>query len=331
MPFFQPVVPPLPDSLSFAGKSAVVTGPTHGGLGWAAALHLAQHHISTLILAVRTRKSGEAAKSALLADPVVQALPTQPTILIYELDLARPSSVASFASKILGEVSTLNILLLNAGIGGIEWQATPETNTEAMFQVNFLSNAILCVRLLPLLHSSAEKTGSTSYISIVGSRAQALHTYAKYPIPETTSVFAFLNDRAHYRIQRYADSKALVSMWVRELAKRTDASVVTVNDVCPGMVTTNIDANQPWWLRQIMNVIRAIRARSAEVGGRTLVNAVSAGPESHGKLLGDYTVWPNTFLETEAGQKMGKRVWAEALAAAENIAPGSVQEAKLKD
>ncbi|KAJ7123155.1 putative short-chain dehydrogenase/reductase family protein [Mycena epipterygia] len=331
MPVFQPVVPPLPASLSFAGKSAVVTGPTYGGLGWAAALHLAQHHVSTLILAVRTHKTGEAAKEALLTDPVVRALPAQPTIRIYELDLARPSSVLSFASKVLGEVPTLNILLLNAGVGSLKWRTTPETNTEEMFQVNFLSNAILCVRLLPLLHSSAQKSGSTSYITIVGSRAQTLNTYTKHPIPETTTVFAFLNDRARYRFQRYADSKTLVSMWVRELAKRIDASVVTVNDVCPGMVTTNIDAKQPWWIKYPVVVIRAIRSRSAEVGGRTLVNAVSAGSDTHGKLLLDYTVWQNTFLGTDAGKKMGKRVWEETLAAAENLAPGSVQEAKLKD
>jgi NAD(P)-dependent dehydrogenase (short-subunit alcohol dehydrogenase family) len=291
MPFFQPVVPRLPDSLSFAGKSAIVTG-ANGGLGFAAALHLAQRHISTVILAVRTQKAGEVTKAALLADPVVKAHTTQPIILIYELDLARPSSVASFASKILGEVPTLNILLLNAGMGVIEWKTTPETSTEQMFQVNFLSNAMLSVRLLPLLRTSAQQSGSTSYISIVGSRTIPLHSFAKYPVPEATSVFALLNDRALFRgFQRYPDTKLLVSMWVHELAKRTDASVVTVNNVCPGMVKTNLAAKQPWWIRNIMSIVNGIRGRSAEVGARTLINAVSAGQATHGEMLGDYTVW----------------------------------------
>ncbi|KAJ7682516.1 hypothetical protein DFH06DRAFT_971562 [Mycena polygramma] len=328
MPFIQPAVAPLPESLSFAGKSAIVTG-ANSGLGFAAALHLAQRHISTLILAVRTRKVGEDTKTALLADLVVRARPTQPQILIYELELARPSSVASFASKILAEVPALNILLLNAGMGAIDWKTT-EANTEQVFQINFLSNAILSVRLLPLLRTTAQKSSSKSYLSFVGSRTIPLHTFTKYPIPDATPVFEFMNDRAHYRgLQRYSDAKLLVSMWVHQLAKRIDPTVVTVNNVCPGMVKTSINDKQPWYIKHIVNLIFAIRARTAEVGARALVNAVSAGPETHGELIGDYTVFRNTFLETEAGKKMEKKVWEETLAAAESSTPGSVQEAML--
>ncbi|KAJ6628912.1 hypothetical protein B0H10DRAFT_2160809 [Mycena sp. CBHHK59/15] len=333
MGFFQPTVPPLPESLSFSGKSAVVTG-ANSGLGLAAALHLAQRNISTLILAVRRKSTGETTKAILLEDPVVRALPTQPTILIYELDLARPSTVVSFAARIIADIPILNILLLNAGIGAMAWKTTPETGNEQMFQINYLSNAILSVRLLPLLRSSAQKSKSLSYISIVGSRTQTMHTYTKYPIPDSTPVFTFLNDPAHYRIQRYADSKALVAMWVRELAKHTDASEVIVNNVCPGMVNTNIDASQAWWLKQIISVVRTIRGRSAEVGGRTLVNAVSTGKETHGEFLCDYNVEKNKFfkfLETEPGKKMQKRLWEETLAAAESVAPGSVLAAKLEN
>ncbi|KAJ6490310.1 hypothetical protein C8R47DRAFT_1177114 [Mycena vitilis] len=324
MPLFQPAVAPLPDSLSFAGKSAIVTG-ANSGLGFAAAVHLAQRHISTLILAVRTRKAGEETKIALLADSVVRARPTQPQILIYEVDLARPSSVASFASKILTEVAGLNILLLNAGMGAIDWKTT-EANTEQVFQINFLSN----VRLLPLLQSTAQKSSATSHLSLVGSRTIPLHTFTEYPIPDATPVFEFMNDRAHFRgLQRYSDAKLLVSMWVHRLAKRIDPTVVTVNNVCPGMVKTSLNDKQPWYIRHVVNLIFAIRARTAEVGARALVNAVSAGPETHGELIGDYTVFRNTFLETEAGQKMEKKVWEETLAAAESSAPGSVQEATL--
>ncbi|KAJ7625178.1 hypothetical protein B0H17DRAFT_1218851 [Mycena rosella] len=331
MGLIQPTIPPLPETLSFAGKSALVTG-ANSGLGLASCFHLVQRHISTLILAVRTRKSGESTRSALLADPVVRALPTKPTILIYELDLGRPSSVAEFATKIRADIPTLNILLLNAGIGTMAWQTTPETNTEQMFQINYLSNAILSVCLLPLLRHSGETFGSASHLPIVGSRAQGLHTYAKYPIPDTTSIFAFLNDRAHYRgMQRYADSKVLVSMWLRALAARVDASVVTVNNVCPGMVSTNIDGKEAWWLRQIVRFIQAIRGRSPEVGARTLIYAVSAGSQTHGEMLIDYNVWENKFVNTAQGRSMAKRLWAETLAAAEEIASGAVREANLED
>ncbi|KAJ6515628.1 hypothetical protein C8R45DRAFT_1086810 [Mycena sanguinolenta] len=326
-----PVVPPLPDSLSFAGKSAIVTG-ANGGLGLAAALHLVQRNISTLILAVRIKKTGETARDILLADPIVQKLATKPTILVYELDLARPSSVASFASKVLAEIPTLNIVILNAGMGSMDWKLTPEAETEELFQVNFLSNVILSVRLLPLLRSSAESSGETSHLSIVGSRAITMHSFTKYPVPDTTSLFAFLNDRAHFRgLQRYSDSKLLVSMWIHELGKHVDASQVIVNNVCPGLVKTNIDVNQPWWVQRIMAPLRWLAGRSTEVGARTLINAISAGKETHGEMLFDFTVWRNKFLEQEQGKKIEKKVWEETLTAAENSAPGSVQEAKLRD
>ncbi|KAJ7752799.1 hypothetical protein DFH07DRAFT_744744 [Mycena maculata] len=77
------MVQPLTNLLSFAGKTAVVTG-ANAGLGRAASLHHAQHQISTLILAVRAQRTGEETKAALLAEPVVRALQTKSTI-IFEL------------------------------------------------------------------------------------------------------------------------------------------------------------------------------------------------------------------------------------------------------
>ncbi|KAJ6557032.1 hypothetical protein DFH09DRAFT_987146 [Mycena vulgaris] len=328
MPIFQPVLPPLPDSLSFTGKTAIVTGANRG-LGRAAALHLAQRGISTLILAVRTLYNGEATKEALLTDAVVKTRPIQPTILVYELDLDRTSSVVNFASKIRAEILTLNILLLNAGMGSLKWETTPETNTERMFQINFLSNTLLSVRLLPLLRATAETSGVQSYLTIVGSRSLMEHTFAKYPVPDTTSIFAFLNDRTHFRIMRYPDSKLLVSLWVHSLAKQTDPSVVMTNSTCPGMVEADM-SHQPWWIRNIFYTLFWVRGRSQEVGARALVNAVSAGKETHGEMLWDYTVWQNPFLEVDLGKKMEKRLWEETLTAAESIMPGSVEEAKLR-
>ncbi|KAF7355534.1 Short-chain dehydrogenase/reductase family protein [Mycena sanguinolenta] len=320
-----PVVPPLPDSLSFAGKSAVVTG-ANGGLGLAAALHLVQRNIATIILAAKRPETPYS------PTPSFKSSPTSPPSSFMSLTLhAHPRSHPS-RPKVLAEIPTLNIVILNAGMGSMDWKLTPEAETEEVFQVNFLSNAILSVRLLPLLRSSAESSCETSHLSIVGSRAIVVHSFTKQPVPDTSSVFAFVNDRAHFRaLMRYSDSKLLVSMWVHELGKHVDPSLVIVNNVCPGMVKTNIDVNQPWWVRRIMGPLRWLAGRSTEVGARTLINAISAGKETHGEMLFDFTVWRNKFLEKEQGQKMEKKVWKETLAAAETSAPGSVEEAKLRD
>ncbi|KAJ7277420.1 hypothetical protein C8J57DRAFT_1713764 [Mycena rebaudengoi] len=317
MPFFQPTVPPLYESLSFSGRTALVTG-ANSGLGFAAALHYAQRHAATLIIAVRDRDAGEAARAIILADPVVRARKSPPTIIVYELDLARPSSVASFGAKIIAEVPFLHILLLNAGIGTLGWKTTPETGSEQMFQVNYLSNALL-------------ESHAASYITIVGSRMQGAQSFSAHPIPPATTIAAFLNDRANFiGVKRYADSKALVSMWEQKLAARVDAAEVTVNNVCPGMVTTGIDKAEHFLLRGMVAGVQMLRGRTAEVGGRILVCATAAGRETHGELLGDFTVVPpNKFFDTEQGREMQQKLWVETLAAAEDMAPGSVQAANL--
>ncbi|KAK7054188.1 short-chain dehydrogenase/reductase family protein [Favolaschia claudopus] len=327
----QPAIPPLPDSLSFAGKTAIVTG-ANIGLGLAAALHLAQRNISTLILAVRNPKSGQTTKDALLADPIVQKRATKPTILVFPLDLSLPSSVEAFASRVIAEVPKLHIVILNAGMGDLNWKVNPETQTEAHFQVNFLSNAVLTVRLLPLLKASAQNAGEASHLTIVGSRMIALSSFLKNPIPDAVPVFTFFNDRAQFRsMTRYGDSKVLVTMWIRQLGKHIDPSMVVVNNVCPGMVKTNLEAGQPWIIRAVMSVVKGIRGRTAEVGARTLINAAIAGPETHGEMLADYEIYPYNFLKTNEGKKMETKVWEESLAAFESSSPGSVQAAGLRD
>lgn len=129
MLFSQAPVRELPASLTFAGKTALVTG-ANSGLGFSASLHFLQHRISTLILGVRTAKNGESAKSLLLADPIVKSLSPQPQILIYQLDLTSSVSVAAFATKITDEVSQLDIAVLNAGIYSLDWNICrpPVTN-----------------------------------------------------------------------------------------------------------------------------------------------------------------------------------------------------------
>ncbi|KAJ6542335.1 hypothetical protein DFH09DRAFT_1322445 [Mycena vulgaris] len=97
--------PRFPFTTARAGAAGVAVT---AGVAESAALHLAQRAIPTLILAVRT---------------------------LYK-DLDRPASVVSFASKIRAEILTLNILLLNAGMGSLKWETTPGTNTERMFQIN---------------------------------------------------------------------------------------------------------------------------------------------------------------------------------------------------
>lgn len=60
---------------------------------------------------------------------------------------------------------------------------------------------------------------------------------------------------------------------------------------CPGSINTNMTDVLPFYLRVVMGIVKPLLARPVEVGGRILINAaVVAGPESHGKFLGDKDV-----------------------------------------
>ena len=66
-----------------------------------------------------------------------------------------------------------------------------------------------------------------------------------------------------------------------------------------------------------------MRARSTEVGSRTLVHAASAGPDTHGEYLSNCQVaLVGNFVRTEEGREVQKTVWEEILGRLEGIEPG---------
>nr|GAT58206.1 short-chain dehydrogenase/reductase family protein [Mycena chlorophos] len=325
----QPRLPPIPSTVTFTGQTVIVTGAS-AGLGAEVALQLAQRDVGTLILAVRRVGAGESVKAHILADPVVGKRSPPPKILVLELDLDRPSSVTSFANKFLAEFSELHILLLNAGLVGFSLVTTPENGYEQMFQANYAANVMLATRLLPLLRATAKKNGKPSRLTLVGSRAAQMTSFKKKPIQDTEPVFTFMNDKAKFDgLSRYGDSKLLEAMWVAEAAKRIPASEVVINNVCPGMVKTSIHDKRVFVVRMLVRAISAFYARSVSVGARTYLNAVIAGAETHGELLGDMTVVKIGFQESPEGKKMQEKLWKETLEATDDWVGGTVEDAGL--
>jgi NAD(P)-dependent dehydrogenase (short-subunit alcohol dehydrogenase family) len=286
MHWIQPPVPPLPEGTSLSGKTVVVTGAS-AGLGLEAARQFLQYGASTLVLAVRNATKGHAARTTILADPIVQRTNPSPNVLVYELDLSSHDSVIAFARKITAELPELNILLLNAGMNLTSWTWSPSTHYEMLFQVNVLSNALLSIFLLPLLQSSAQISGSPSRIAFVGSQGQDYSTLVHTPIPASTPLFDFINNPLLWKpAYRYADSKFLLSIWARVFAAHVNMSEVTVNIMCPGIVYTGLNANTSLLLRATMYVVSTFLARSLEDGGRTMVYAAAVvGEESHGMMI----------------------------------------------
>ena len=59
------------------------------------------------------------------------------------------------------------------------------------------------------------------------------------------------------------------------------------------------------------NILRLI-GRTGEVGARTLVSAISAGPETHGQYLSESQVKnASVWVRSDEGKRVQKVIWSE--------------------
>jgi NAD(P)-dependent dehydrogenase (short-subunit alcohol dehydrogenase family) len=288
----QAVVKPNPPGVAdLTGKTIIITGGNQG-LGFETTRQLLILKASTIILAVRTPSKGEGARDLLLADPAVKKGNPHASILIMKVDMSEYKSVIAFAETVKRDVPKLDVLLLNAGCGQLNFELAP-TGHEKVTQVNYLSNALLSLKLLPFLEATAAKTGVPSRLIWVGSRAHYQSSFhKKRPLEPKKKILEHMDDKSKYSgMSVYSDTKLLVAMFVSALGKRILSDKVIINNMCPGAVNTQISDVLPFPLRQIMNVIKFMRGRTLEVGGWIIVNAaVVVGKESHRRLLLDKEV-----------------------------------------
>jgi NAD(P)-dependent dehydrogenase (short-subunit alcohol dehydrogenase family) len=186
----------------------------------------------------------------------------------------------------------VDVLLLSASCGQLNLELVP-TGHKNVTQVSFLSNALLSLKLLPLLEAMTTKTGVPSRLSWVGSRTQYRSSlYQKWLFKADEKILERMDDKAKYSgMTIYSDMKLLVAMFVAALGEPVSSEKVIVNTMCPGAVNTHISDVLPFPLRQVMNMINYFHARSLEVGARVIVDAaVVVGRESHGRFLFDKDV-----------------------------------------
>ncbi|KAF3387507.1 Short chain dehydrogenase yanD [Penicillium rolfsii] len=314
MPIFQPKVSPLPAGIDLSGKSAVITGAS-AGLGLEAARQLLALNLSTLILAVRNETKGAACVQTLLQDPGIQS--KNPTIKVLKLDVNENTNITTFSKTLQQTLPTLDILILNAGISRLKHNPSP-TGHEETVQVNYLSNALLLAELLPYLNSSAEKTGSPTRVTWVGSRMHETLTSfpKKSPLDTCNSVLEYMDGESTASpLYRYGDSKLLCAMFMYSLAPRLDPSKIVLNMICPGMVDTAISDFLPIYWRLPVNLVKAVRARSVEAGGWLILNAaLVVGSESHGKFLCDKEILEvSKYIRSEAGKNVQEELWKETI------------------
>jgi retinol dehydrogenase-12 len=314
----QWTVTPTYPTVSYEGQTVIVTGSS-GGLGLEAARHITRLGAAKVIIAVRNLDKGEAAKKS-----IEESEKSSGVVEVWQLDLSSYASVEEFANRVNRELTRLDVMLENAGIATRAFNLA-EGNEETI-TVNDVSTYLLGVLLLPKLKETAAKFNKQTYLTIVSSEVHFMTDLPYLRKDATASIFDILNQNKNMP-DRYNASKLLevfasrqmVADHMQPISPELPYPVIT-NFVNPGFCHSDL-MREMHFIGLIIKFI--MRARTTEVGSRTLVHATHAGPESHGEYLGDCMVKPVApFVTSDEGKKFQVRWWKELTAKLEGVHPG---------
>lgn len=306
--FYSQLLVQIPQPTSdFSGQICLVTG-SNTGLGKEAVRHLVRLGAKRVIMGVRTVSKGEAA-----AEDIINSCNVASSVIeVWQLDMADPKSVKGFAHRAKG-LDRLDAVILNAGVQSMKWSTSGDY--ESHIAINTINTTLLAMLLLPKLQASAMNTGQRGRLTTVGSD---LMYFANLNELETSgSILPKINDETHSgpRIgQRYSLSKLLLFWLIRELSNRhhlSHDSNVVITVVTPGGCESDLfrDDISPT-LKAILKFATGLFNRTAEVGARTYVHAIS--PElpvdAHGRFLMDAKIGADGMnVYSAQGRRLAKK------------------------
>ncbi|KIW20329.1 hypothetical protein PV08_00904 [Exophiala spinifera] len=298
----KPVWPPRDTDLS--GKVAIVTGANQG-LGLEACAQLLSLRLTHLIMAVRSVAKGEAAADTL------RAKHPKATIQVFQLDMSSYDSIQGFVEQV-EQLERVDIAILNAGVRKTNPQVVRDTGHEETIQVNYISTALLCILLLPVL--KRKSSPGPGRISIVGS---GLAFEAKFRNRMDSPLLPSLDVAKNFDVlDQYNVSKVLGLMFLYRLADYVSADDVVVNIVDPGYVRgTGLTRDVGFPVSAIMAFWGRIAGRSMRVGASTYIDAAALkGKESHGCFIMGWKIWPFVpLMYTSEGKQVIDKVWRETM------------------
>ncbi|KAK4555522.1 hypothetical protein LTR86_007274 [Recurvomyces mirabilis] len=315
--FWSRFNPPKDTTPSFAGKTLIITG-ANTGVGYEAALKFARLGTQRLILAVRSLKKGEDAKSRIEATLDQVGKKRQGTIEIWQLDMLSYPSLQAFVARVEKEVPRLDYLVLNAGIVMATHQLS-DYGWEKTLQVNALSTALLGLLLMPKLRASKTQD-CTPVLEIIGSGSA--YWPSKLLTSSSGGILAAYNDPVNFdAASNYAVSKTFVEYIKASLVSlatnvQTGEPDVLIVSVCPGPTKSEVARDHTvWWIVFAIQMFRYLQ-RSGEEGARSYVSGLFLGKEGQGAFWQhDRVKEPMPLMQGEKGAKLQEQVWDEIVEA----------------
>lgn len=277
-------------SAHMVGKVVIVTGG-NSGIGLETAKDLACRG-ARVIIACRSVNLAEVAKEEIVT------FSGNNDVHCRQLDLSSLRSVREFCNQIIKTEKRLDVLINNAGAGGLGNHKT-EDGLHVGMQVNYFAPFLLTCLLLPLLKSSAP--------SRIINVSSMIHKYGEMDF-ENLNMEKYWSD---YLV--YANSKLFLNLMTVELNQRLKGSNVTVNSLHPGVAATNILRNIPSALiRNVVNKSIGFIFQNAWEAAQTTIY-LSVSPEVRdvsGKYFSDCREKKPSKLSQDP--EISKKLFAES-------------------
>ncbi|KAK6066328.1 short-chain dehydrogenase [Seiridium cupressi] len=316
-------LPILANKSTCSGKTYVVTG-SNSGLGLETARHLVEFEAACVVLAVRNLTAGENAKK-----DIEKMTGRGGVIQVWHIDMASYASVQAFAKKASTELDRIDGLVANAGIMVDVWE--PAEGMESGIQVNVVNTVFLAAFMLPKLSEISRKFNIKPtvifIVSVLGYTAKA-----EMDKNRNGDVLSNLNDQKRADMdQRYALTKLVEEFAVREFAALcpVERTGVVLTLVAPGLCSTGLGKDARTFTKIMHGGIKAMMARSAEVGSRTILHGLIAGEEAHGKLLSGCKIkeyWVPDWVSNAEGKQLQQRIWKGLADKLEKVQPGCISQ-----
>jgi len=244
------------------GRLAVVTG-SNSGIGYEAALVLAQHG-AAVVLACRDLERAEGAAAR------IRAAAPAATVSTLQLDLASLASVRLAAEQLRGAYDHLDLLINNAGL-----MFPPYGRTEDGFELQFGTNHLGHFALTGLVLDRLLATPGSRVVTVssTGHRAGAVD----------------LDDlqferRRYRRLAAYGQSKLANLLFTYELQRRLEAAHAEAIALAahPGLSNTDLGRFLPGWTRPIGGALSQDARMGALPTLRAAVDPGARGGEYYG-------------------------------------------------
>jgi NAD(P)-dependent dehydrogenase (short-subunit alcohol dehydrogenase family) len=237
---------------------ALVTGAS-GGIGAPTCRALVAKGFS-VVMACRNLEKAEPLHLALEQQARAAFPDAPPTVDLLSVDFASPASVRAFSDLFLARYDRLDVLFANAGTFTYRRETTPE-GFERTLAVNYLGMVLLVDRLIPLLRTTAARTGSARLLVTSSVAAFSGHVRAKPSFFRRSPGFFF----------SYAASKLAQVLYTLQVAEELRGSGVVADCFHPGVVATGIftgGTRFAKWLDTYMQRTALTPDQGAEVGIR---------------------------------------------------------------